>query len=278
VKIPFLADAYQVVRPVSVCVVAIAIVACAMAFMGWHGASAALGAVVVLISGVLVYQVHRSVSRLRDQSAAVRSAAEQAEEHYADVLTRIVHFVESRDQYIEGHSERVGKLAEAMARKMGLPAQQCELLNLAGQLHDIGLLAVPASTLAQKSKISVDGFRSIKQHCEIGYEVLRPLRSLEPVLSAVRHHHERMNGTGYPDALAGEAIPLEARILAVADSYDAMVHDRPHRRALSKADAVRELRRCTPAGYDPLCVDTLAELVLLVQMPECEPAPVGAAR
>ena len=103
--------------------------------------------------------------------------------------------------------------------------------------------------------------RTVREHSDISYEVLKPLAMLAPVLPAIRHHHERTNGTGYPAALAGDAIPLEARILAVADAYDAMTHDRPHRQALSSLVALRELRRCCPSGYDSRCVEALAEVL-----------------
>ena len=277
VKMPFLADACQVVRPVFICVLAMGLASMAMALRGWNSVSAIMGVMIVLIAAVLIYQVQRSISKLRDQSAAVHTASLEAERHYADVLKRIVQFVESRDRFIEGHSERVGRLAEQIARKMDLPEEQVELLNLAGQLHDVGLLAIPATTLAQQTRLSVEGFRCVKQHSQIGYEVLKPLKTLEPVLAGVRYHHERMNGTGYPDGLVGEQIPIEARILAVADSFDAMTHDRPHRRAITPVDAMRELRRCTPAGYDPLCVDVLAEVVFLSSLPNSEDAPQESA-
>ncbi len=280
-RVQIFADACHVVRPGFVSVIAMAIAAGAMAFVGWTAASAVMAGVVVLVAAVLMVQVHRAVSRLRDQSAAVAQASVEAEKHYVNVLGRIVKFVESRDRFIEGHSDRVGRLAESLALKLDMPADRAARLRLAGELHDVGLLAVPASAMAQAAKISVDSFRCIKQHCEVGYEVLRPLKSLQDVLPAVRHHHERMNGTGYPDGLANEQIPAEARILAVADAFDAMTHDRPHRRAMGKVDAMRELRRCTPAGYDPLCVDALADLVLLGAgresgIEDCQKLPVAA--
>jgi HD-GYP domain-containing protein (c-di-GMP phosphodiesterase class II) len=255
------AGVFGVVRPVISCVVAIAVVALAMALKGWQTASFLLGVMVVLLSFMLVYQVHRAVSRLRDQSAAVHAGALEAEEHYADVLSRMVHFAEARDPYLEGHSRRIGDLSRKMALRLGMPQEKADLLALAGELHDVGLLAVPASTLGQQRRISTESFRSVKEHCRIGYEILKPLSTLQEALLAVRHHHERMNGTGYPDGLSGDAIPVEARVLAVADVYDAMTHDRPHRPAIAPADALAEIRRCSPAGYDPACVDALAEIL-----------------
>jgi len=274
-RIPFLADAWPVVRPVFVCLAAITIVAVAMAVKGWQTASLGLGVAVVGLSVVLVLQVHRSVTRLRDQSAAVEAAAAEAEAHYAHVLTRIVRFVESRDRYIEGHSERVGRLSKKVAMQMGMPPDRADLLELAGQLHDVGLLAVPAETLAQPKRISGEGFRRVKQHCEIGYEILQPLKHLGPALLAVRHHHERMNGTGYPDGLRSKNIPVEARILAVADAFDAMTHDRPHRRAIPPVEAIAELHRCSPAGYDPVCVEALSQVAFGLPLTRPSAVSVG---
>ena len=280
-KIPFLADACQTVRPVFICVIAIAVIALAMAMKGWQVASLLMGLIVIFIAGVLIVQVHRSITSLRGQSEAVHRAAAQAEEHYADVLKQIVTFAEGRDPYLEGHSRRVGDLARRMALRMGMGPQRAGLMGLAGELHDVGLLAIPASTLGEPRRLSAESFRCVKEHAAIGYQVLEPLASLREVLLGVRHHHERMNGTGYPDGLSGGRIPLEARILAVADTFDAMTHDRPHRQAIGPGDALSELRRCAPAGYDGECVEALAD-VLMTPAPKdlppiLEPAPTENA-
>ena len=254
----------QTVRLVGLSAVAVGVLACAVALYGWWSTDGLLTvSLLVLIASVLVYQVRWAIGGLRDRSADLAEAASRAERHYVDVLQRIMGLVEARDTHWNGHSRRVGGLAERIAGKLGLPRETAGLLGLAGRLHDIGLLAVPAATVKSSSHFGADEFRSVQKHSEVSYEVLRPLRSLEPVLLGIRHHHERMNGTGYPGRLAGEAIPLEARILAVADAYDAMTHDRPHRAAVSSVQAVQELRRCTPSGFDPKCVDALAEVLHL---------------
>lgn len=221
----------------------------------------AAGAAMAAISALLIFQVHRAVGQLRRQSQQVRHVAAEAEKHYAEVLRRIIRFVEMRDRNWQGHSENVARLAGRLGKQMGLPAQHCEQLVAAGQLHDIGLLAIPDAVLLRNTRFGVDEFRAVQKHSEVSYEVLRPLEHLVAILPAIRSHHERFNGTGYPDGLAGEAIPMDARILAVADAYDAMTHDRPHRSALPPAVAMRELRRCTPAGYDPRCVAALAAVL-----------------
>jgi len=250
-----------VARPVLVCATAIALASAAMVLRAGHAASFVLGGLILLIAAVMILQVRWAVRHLGRQSLTLREAAIQAEQHYVNVLRRIVRIVEGRDKYTRGHSERIGRLTEQVARRLKLPAQDCEMLNLAGQLHDIGLLAVPEGILAKQTNFGAEDFRSVKQHSEVSYEVLQPLELLRPVLAAVRHHHERANGTGYPLGLSGQQIPLEARILAVADAYDAMTHDRPHRPAMTSAQAVAELRRCTPSGYDRQCVESLAAIV-----------------
>ena len=258
-RVRVVSHAYEVVRVVCVYVVAIAVLAGIMAFVGWHGSAVATGLLIALIAGGMVFEVHRAVRDLRGQSHSARQAAAEAERHYVEVLRRIISFVEGRERHWCGHSKNVGRLARRIARQMDLPEAFCEKLSLAGQLHDIGLLAIPEACISGADGFGIEEFRSLQKHSDVSYEVLKPLLMLADVLPAIRAHHERMNGTGYPDGLAGEDIPLGGRILAVADAYDAMTHDRPHRPAMSPLAAMRELRRCCPAGYDPACVEALAE-------------------
>lgn len=256
-------DASDATRPVGVCIIAMACMSGAMAAMGWHLPSLMLVAMMILLGVLVTVQVHRNVRDLRGQSVAVRRAAVEAERHYIDVLGKIIRHIESRDVYARGRSQRIGWLSEQVSRRMGLDSELCRRMKAAGQLHDIGLLAVPETILNKRSRLGADEFRTVQKHAMVSYEVLKPLQTMEDVLPAVRSHHERMNGTGYPEKLAGEDIPLTGRILAVADAYDAMSHDRPWRPAMTPIQAMRELIRCTPAGYDPDCVRALAEVVNL---------------
>lgn len=268
---------YEVIRLACLAMVAITVLACAMAIKGWQLASLLLVGVIALLGTLLVIRISKVLAELRTHTEQVSETAAKAEEHYVGVLRRIVKFVEARDKYTSGRSGRIGKLTEMICRKMNYTEQQCQLMNLAGEIHDIGMLAVSEKILAKRSTLGTDEFRTIKKHSEVSYELLKPLQMLEPVLPAIRCHHERMNGTGYPTSLAGADIPTEARILAVADAYDAMTHDRPHRPAMSPLEAMKELRRCTPAGYDKACVDALAEIVNLSDLQaacsEIAPAP-----
>lgn len=270
-RVRLLGEAHEVVRPVCVSVGAMAVAACAMSLPGRPVGGLALMVVITIVAGVLIFLVDRAVGHLLRQSTDARRSAAEAEKHYVDVLGRILKFVEAHDKYRAGHCRRVGKLSEQIARRLGLDENYCALLNLAGQLHDIGLLAVPNQILTQRSRIGVEAFRTIKKHPDVAYEILRPLESLREILPAIRHHHERMNGTGYPDGLVGEAIPLCARILATADSFDAMTHDRPHRPAMAPLVAMTELLRCCPDGYDPACVEALGKVMNLTAL-------AGAAR
>jgi HD-GYP domain-containing protein (c-di-GMP phosphodiesterase class II) len=248
---------------VGVCILAMACMAGAMTAMGWHVPSLMITALMILLGVLLTMQVHRNVRHLRGQSDAVRRAAAEAEQHYIDVLSKIIQYIESHDVYARGRSERIGWLCEQISRRLGLDSERCEQMNAAGRLHDIGLLAVPEGVLNKHSRLGSEEFRAVQGHAVVSYEVLRPLRALREVLPAVRTHHERMNGTGYPAGLTAEQIPLEGRILAVADAYDAMTHDRPWRPAMTPLDAMRELIRCTPAGYDTDCVRALGDVVNL---------------
>jgi len=260
-RVKLVGEAYEVVRPVCVYVIAIAIVACVMALVGWRGPAVRMGLLIAVMAVATVFHVGRAVVALKGQSRSARRAAAEAERHYVEVLRRIITFVEGRDRYWRGHSESVGDLARRIARQMRLPEETAAMLQLAGQLHDIGLLAIPEARMAGERQFGTEELESVRRHSEVSYEVLKPLLMLCDVLPAIRSHHERMNGTGYPDGLSGEEIPLGGRILAVADAYDAMTHDRPHRPAMSPLWAMRELRRCCPAGYDPACVEALAEVV-----------------
>jgi HD-GYP domain-containing protein (c-di-GMP phosphodiesterase class II) len=274
-RIRVLSEACQIVRPVSISMIAMAVVGAAMAAKGWQATSAALGGVIVLIAGIMVYQVHRSVTHLSRQSDMVRQAARQAERHYVDVLRRVIQFLEARDRYSVGRSERIGKLTEQIARKIGLPEDRCALLNVAGQLHDIGLIAVPDRILNKSTRLDRGEFKTVQRHCDVAYEMLLPLESLKDVLPAIRYHHERMNGTGYPAERHGTETPLEARILATADAYDAMTHDRPYCAAMTPLQALQELQRCSPAGYDPQCVEALGEII---NMPALQEAMASASQ
>ena len=260
-KVKLLCNAGEVVRAVAISALAIALGAYAMMLQDNHFVVAILAAVVLLVAVGTILQVSRAIQQLHRQHEQSRQAALKAERHYFKVLRRIISAIESREPYTRGRSKRIGYLARKIGENLGLDSNLCRLLELAGQIHDIGLLSVPEYVLDKPSRLGREEFRSVKRHAEISYRILEPLTFLHEILPAIRYHHERMNGTGYPYGLKGDEIPLTARILAVADAYDAMTHDRPHRPALPTIEAINELKRCSPAGYDPQCVAALEELL-----------------
>ncbi len=162
--------------------------------------------------------------------------------------------VDAKDAYTRGHSGRVAAYAAAIAGSLGLPAADVARIRQAGVLHDVGKIGVPDAILLKPGQLSDEEFAVIKQHPEIGERILRGLPFLAEILPAVRHHHERWDGCGYPDGLAGDAIPADAAILAVADSLDAMTSSRTYRVALPLAEAIRRVREGAGAQYDPRVV------------------------
>jgi HD-GYP domain-containing protein (c-di-GMP phosphodiesterase class II) len=262
------ADSAGIVRSVAISAAAIALAIYAMTIQTTHLAFIVFSAVALLVAAGAVLQVSLAVRELSQRHEALHQASIQAEHHYFKVLRRIVAAVEAREPYTRGRSKRIAFLARRIAEKLGLATGQCHLIYLAAQVHDIGLLAVPDHILNKPSRLGSEEFRAVQRHAEASYRILQPLASLQDILQAVRYHHERMNGTGYPHQLAGETIPLTARILAVADAYDAMTHDRPHRPALPAIEALNELRRCSPAGYDSQCVEAIEEVMNMRRLQE----------
>lgn len=171
------------------------------------------------------------------------------------VITALGHTIEARDPYTGGHCERLAASAAALGQALGLDGQALRALRLAGSLHDLGKVAVPDQVLLKPGRLDPAERTVIQLHPVTGAELIRPLRTLDPVLPIVRHHHERWDGSGYPDGLAGEAIPLPARIMAVVDVYDALVTARPYKGPLPPREALAILRRETDAGFwDPRVV------------------------
>lgn len=172
----------------------------------------------------------------------------------------IAALYEKRDPYTAGHQRRVAQLACAIARKMGLPAQQVYGIHIIGVVHDIGKIAVPGDILSKPDKLSADELSIIKTHPQVAYDVLKNLDFPWPVAETVLQHHERLDGSGYPNGISGEDIILEARILCVADVVESMVSDRPYRPALGMEKAIREIVRNKGVLYDSEVADACSKL------------------
>jgi len=170
--------------------------------------------------------------------------------------------VDARDVYTGSHSQRVAELAARTARRLGLPDEEVELTRLAASLHDLGKLAIPEEILRKPGPLTEPERIVLERHPQIGFRMLESL-GVDPVADWVLHHHERWDGSGYPDGVAGEGIPLGARIIFVADAYDAMISERVYRRRVSPVEAIAELDRCAGTQFDPDVVAALAEELAL---------------
>jgi diguanylate cyclase (GGDEF)-like protein/putative nucleotidyltransferase with HDIG domain len=170
--------------------------------------------------------------------------------------------VDARDVYTGSHSQRVADLAARTARRLGLPDEEVELTRLAASLHDLGKLAIPEEILRKPGPLTDPERMVLERHPQIGFRMLESL-GVDPVAEWVLHHHERWDGSGYPDGLPGENIPLGARIIFVADAYDAMTSERVYRRRVTPDQAISELQRCAGTQFDPEIVDAFADELAL---------------
>ncbi|HUU80268.1 MAG TPA: PAS domain S-box protein [Acidobacteriota bacterium] len=163
--------------------------------------------------------------------------------------------VESRDPYTAGHQKRVSDLARAIAQEMGLSQEHVDGIRMSGLIHDLGKISIPAEILTNPSHLSEKAFELIKDHPQVGYNILREIEFPWPVAQIVLQHHERMDGSGYPKGLSGDEIRVEARVLAVADVVEAMASHRPYRPSLGLEPALEEISRLRGTAYDPAVVD-----------------------
>ncbi len=177
------------------------------------------------------------------------------ENTFRETIQGLALALETKDAYTHGHSENVTRLCEATARAMGLDDGFCATLHQAGILHDIGKIGISSAILNKPGRLTPEEYEIIKSHPAMGKRILEPISFLRDVVPIVYHHHERYDGKGYPEGLAGEEIPLASRIMAVADTYDAMTSDRAYRKGLSEELAVAELKRCAGTQFDPECVE-----------------------
>jgi putative nucleotidyltransferase with HDIG domain len=175
--------------------------------------------------------------------------------------------IEARDPYTRGHSSRVTALAEVVARRLGWSEEKLASLRIGGPLHDIGKLGVSDEVLRKEGRLDDGEIAQIREHPKIGARMLLRMAALREAIPYVLYHHERWDGHGYPSGKAGEEIPIEARVLAVADAFDAMTSDRPYRRALSRTEALAEVERCAGTQFDPEIARLFLELFADAQLP-----------
>ncbi len=167
------------------------------------------------------------------------------------IVQTLMKALEARDYLTEGHADRLQELVEELASAIGLPERGLADLRLLAKFHDIGKVGIPDRILFKEAPLTADEYSEMKRHSEIGHRIAQSNPDLSPIAGWILKHHEWWNGEGYPQGLKGNEIPLECRILAIADAYDAMTNDRPYRRALSREEAIAEIKRCAGSQFDP---------------------------
>ncbi len=184
---------------------------------------------------------------------------QELEEMFFQTAESLADAIEKRDPYTGGHTQRVTLYSQAIAKHLQLKPLERKWLKIASVLHDIGKIGVEDDILKKREQLSPEEFNIIKRHSDMGAEILEHIRQLREIVPGVRYHHEHVNGKGYPDGLRGEEIPLLAKIVAVADTYDAMTTDRPYRKAMGKESAVEELKICSGTQLDKGVVEAFIQ-------------------
>ena len=197
--------------------------------------------------------------RARSLELQVLAGLREVDERERETLFRLARAIEFRDFGTGAHLMRMSRFTGLIAEGLGLPEDEVRMLELAAPLHDIGKIGIPDSILLKRGKLTDDEFTVMRKHPQIGYEILRnsPSRFVQMGAEVALHHHERWDGAGYPERLAGEDIPLPARIVALADVFDALLSERPYKSAWSHDEAVAYVRAHSGSFFDPACVSAL---------------------
>ena len=200
-------------------------------------------------------------SKAAQESDKVYKRSKQKEILFEQIIDALAETIDAGDSKRSGHSENVAETSRLIAYKMLLPKNEVQKIYYAAILHDIGIIGVPESVTGKNGKFTQEDFEQMKKHCEIGERILSTISEMPEISKIARSHHERYDGKGYPDGLEGKQIPLAARIIAVADAYDAMIHERSYKNIMTKAEAREELEKCSGLQFDPLVVAAALEVL-----------------
>jgi len=208
----------------------------------------------------------RRLDKLIREEVALRTAELEREKESLRLMSvsiaeTLINAMEAKDLYLRGHSQRVAELAGQLAEELGLEETMCEDLRVAGRLHDVGKIGIREAILNKPDRLTVEEFEHVKRHVQIGLDILAPLFHIKQPLKYVEHHHEHWDGAGYPLGLAGEDIPLGARILCAADTFDALTSKRAYREPLEPLAALEHLRVDVGKQFDPCVYDALVTVV-----------------
>lgn len=213
-------------------------------------------------------ETRRLYLKLQEQNQQLNTQVQRSlrnlDEAQTEVILRLSQAAEYRDEDTGQHTQRVGRLSALIARSLGMDAEQVELIRRAAPLHDIGKIAIPDQILHKPGRLTAEEFEQMKEHTTIGARLLNGSRLplLQTAHEIALYHHERWDGMGYPQAIKGVTIPITARIVAVADAFDALTHERPYKAAWSIEDAIHELHSCSGTRYDPLVIEAMDSVML----------------
>jgi putative nucleotidyltransferase with HDIG domain len=212
--------------------------------------------------GIAIYN-HKLLVSLKRKLEENRRLYREMRQLHQQTVRAFGAAIDLKDAYTKGHSDRVARYAEAIARELGVAGVELENISVAGYLHDIGKIVVERSIINNPRPLTEGEFRELNKHVVTGYEILSNIgQPWQEIAYMTKCHHEKVDGSGYPQGLRGEQIPLGARIVTVADSFDAMITDRPYRSRLPLARALAELHRNTGRQFDPLVVLAFCKLML----------------
>jgi len=209
---------------------------------------------------------NRHLNEWLKEEVTTRTAELQRERHRLErvstaTLEVLVNALEAKDPYLRGHSARVADLSANLATEMGLPEEVVDRVRMAGRLHDLGKIGTRDAVVNKEGPLTAEEFEHVKQHVIIGAQILAPLTHLGDVVSMVKSHHERSDGTGYPDGLRAEEIPLGGRIIAVAEVYDALTTARPYQDKMTPEQAVERMADLSGTVLDPKVYEALVSIV-----------------
>lgn len=228
---------------------------------------------IIVFSGLLILYLlltkimyDSSIKILKQNEALIHKSNDLKEAYsklnssYKSTVLALSKAIDARDTYTAGHSERVTNLSLKIGQALNLSSNQLNVLEIAALFHDVGKIGIPDKVLNKPGKLTDEEFNQIKEHPSIGIDILKTIEFLDKTLPMILHHHEKYDGNGYPLGISGEAIPLESRIICVADSYDAMTSDRPYRKGLPHTVAVDELIKFKGIQFDPEIVDAFLKI------------------
>ncbi|MFA5088747.1 MAG: HD-GYP domain-containing protein [Candidatus Omnitrophota bacterium] len=221
----------------------------------------------IILGVVLVLSVYLWIQELRDRyrllslNKTLLDTQAQLEDAEVDTIATLILTEEAKDPYVCGHSNRVAKLSVLLAREIEIPKGRARILERAGKLHDLGKIGIQDEILGKRGQLTPEEWEIIKQHPRRAVDILKPLKFLVLEKGIILHHHERYDGKGYPDGIKGEEIPLEARILSIADTFDAMNSARAYRQALSRESIMEELKKVSGSQLDPRAVEIFLSLL-----------------